>query len=179
MTTPDDALPSSPRHPSPLPHLVLESGWFRAHDAVVVKDVEIGEETSVWYGCVVRGDVARIRIGARTNLQDLTVVHPESGVDVDIGDDVTVGHRAILHGRSVGSGTLVGMGAILLAHSEIGEECIVAAGALVPERRKIARRSVVVGSPARVVRAVSDEEAAQLRRHAAHYIEIARGHVQD
>jgi carbonic anhydrase/acetyltransferase-like protein (isoleucine patch superfamily) len=148
--------------------------FYVATNATLVHDVKLGKDASVWYGCVVRGDVASITIGERTNLQDLTVVHPETGEPVTIGDDVTVGHRALLHMRTLGSGTLVGMGAILLAHSHIGKECIIGAGALVLEGRTIPDRSVVLGSPGKVVRQVTDAEAAHLREHARGYVETAR-----
>ena len=156
------------------PKLIERDGYYLATNATLVHDVRIGRDSSIWYGCVVRGDVASITIGERTNLQDLTVVHPETGEPVEIGDDVTVGHRAILHMRTLGSGTLVGMGAILLAHSHIGQGCIIGAGALVPEGRTIPDRSVVIGMPGRIVRQVSDEEAAGLKKHALGYVETAR-----
>jgi carbonic anhydrase/acetyltransferase-like protein (isoleucine patch superfamily) len=127
---------------------------------------------------VVRGDVARITIGEYTNLQDLTVVHPEHDEDVAIGDHVTVGHRALLHMRTLGDRCLVGMGAILLAHTHIGKECIIGAGALIPEGKVIPERSVVVGVPGRVVREVSDAEVEQLTRHAVTYAETARMHLR-
>lgn len=158
-------------------HLEDRGGFYVATSAAVLMDVTIGQGTSVWYGTVVRGDVASIRIGEGTNLQDLTVVHPEDDEDVEIGDHVTVGHRAILHMRTLGSGSLVGMGAILLAHSHIGKECIIGAGALVPEGRTIPDRSVVVGMPGRVVRQVTDEEAAQLKVHAKNYVKTALMHL--
>jgi carbonic anhydrase/acetyltransferase-like protein (isoleucine patch superfamily) len=151
-----------------------KGGFYVATSAAVIHDVRIGRDASIWYGCVVRGDVASITIGARTNIQDLTVVHPETGEPVMIGEDVTVGHRAILHMRTLGDRTLVGMGAILLAHSHIGRECIIGAGALIPEGRTIPDRSVVLGMPGRVVRQVTDEEAAQLERHALNYVETAK-----
>jgi carbonic anhydrase/acetyltransferase-like protein (isoleucine patch superfamily) len=158
--------------------LVERDGCYVATNAAVTHDVRIGRDSSIWYGCVVRGDVAPITIGARTNVQDLTVIHPETGDPVTIGDDVTVGHRALLHMRSIGSGTLVGMGAILLAHGRIGRECIIGAGALVPEGRVIPDRSVAIGMPARVVRQVSDEEAEHLRKHALTYVATARLHLE-
>jgi len=159
------------------PHLKKVEGYYLASNATVVKDVQIGAESSVWYGTVVRGDVASITIGEFTNLQDLTVVHPEHDEDVTIGSHVTVGHRAILHMVTLGSGTLVGMGAILMAHSHIGKECIIGAGALVPEGLEIPDRSLVVGLPAKIVRTVTDEEADHLRRHAIEYAETAKLHL--
>jgi carbonic anhydrase/acetyltransferase-like protein (isoleucine patch superfamily) len=163
-----------PAAAAPAFHLVERDGFFVATNAAVIHDVRVGRDSSIWYGCVVRGDVASITIGERTNLQDLTVVHPETGEPTTIGDDVTVGHRAILHMRTLGSGTLVGMGAILLAHSHIGKECIIGAGALVPEGRTIPDRSLVIGMPGKIVRQVTDDEAAHLIRHAANYVETAR-----
>ncbi len=148
--------------------------FFVASNAALIQQVTIGADSSIWYGCVVRGDVASITIGQRTNIQDLTMVHPEHDEPVVIGDDVTVGHNAILHMRTLGSGTLVGMGAILLAHSHVGKQCIIGAGALIPEGRTIPDRSVVIGMPGKIVRQVSDEEAAHLVEHAAGYIETAR-----
>lgn len=161
------------------PHLEDRGGYYVAHNATVCHDVQIGPGSSIWYGTVVRGDVASIRIGEFTNLQDLTVVHPEHGEDIEIGDHVTVGHRAILHMQTLGSGTLVGMGAILLAHSHIGKECIIGAGALIPEHRRIPDRSVLIGMPAKVVREVTDEEAAMLRAHAREYRETALLHLRE
>jgi carbonic anhydrase/acetyltransferase-like protein (isoleucine patch superfamily) len=149
-------------------------GHYVATNAALVHDVRIGRDSSIWYGCVVRGDVASITIGHSTNIQDLTVIHPETDEPVEIGDYVTVGHRALLHMRTLGSGTLVGMGAILLAHSHIGKECIIGAGALIPEGRTVPDRSVMIGMPARLVRQVSDQEAEQLRHHALTYVETAR-----
>lgn len=147
---------------------------YVASNAALIHDVRIGRDASIWYGCVIRGDVASITIGERTNIQDLTMIHPEHDEPVVIGDDVTVGHRAILHMRTLGSGTLVGMGAILLAHSHIGKECIIGAGALVPEGRTIPDRSVVIGMPGKIVRQVTDEEAAHFVKHAATYVETAK-----
>lgn len=160
------------------PCLVDAGGYYVASNATVVHDVRIGRESSVWYGTVVRGDVASITIGKYTNLQDLTVVHPETDEPIEIGDHVTVGHRAILHMQTLGTGCLVGMGAILLAHSHIGRECIIGAGALIPEGKQIPDRSVVVGMPGRIVRQVSDEEAARLLVHAERYAETAQQHLR-
>ena len=158
-------------------HLEDRGGFYVAQNASVTMDVQIGADSSIWYGCVVRGDVASIRIGRATNIQDLTMIHPEDDEDVRIGDEVTVGHRAILHMQTIGDGTLIGMGAILLAHTHIGRECIIGAGALIAEGKEIPDRSVVVGMPGRIVRAVTDEEAAHLRVHAQNYVRTARRHL--
>lgn len=170
------SVPDRPHASGPF-HLEDRGGYLVATNATVVKDVTIGKGSSVWYGCVVRGDVARITIGEYTNLQDLTVVHPEHDEDTEIGNHVTVGHRAILHMRTLGSGTLVGMGAILLAHSHIGENCIIGAGALIPEGKEIAPRSVLIGMPARLVREVTDEEVEHMHQHAVNYHRTALDHL--
>ncbi|MFO0984759.1 MAG: gamma carbonic anhydrase family protein [Planctomycetota bacterium] len=147
-----------------------------ACNATVVGRVDLSADVSVWYGCVLRGDDAAIRIGAFTNVQDLTVIHGDPGEDIDIGQHVTVGHRAMLHMRSIGDRALIGMGAILLARSVIGRECIIAAGALVPEGKVIPDRSVVVGVPGKIVRQVTDDEARGFVKHAEKYRHLAETH---
>jgi len=156
--------------------------WPRIHPeawlapgAVVIGDVEIGARSSVWFGTVVRGDVHHIRIGARSNLQDHCVVHVTRGLHpARIGDEVTVGHRATVHGCTVGDGALIGIGAIVLDGAEIGEEALVAAGALVPPGAVVPARRLVVGVPARVVRALRPDEVAGQRERALEYVETAR-----
>ncbi len=142
--------------------------------AVISGDVEIGEGSSVWFGTVVRGDVNHVRIGARTNLQDLTVVHVTGGTHPTvIGDDVTVGHRAVLHGCTVGERCLVGIGAIVLDGAVVGPDAMVGAGALVPPGMVVPPRMLVMGAPARVKRGLTDEEIAALRVSAARYVGYA------
>lgn len=139
--------------------------------AQVIGDVEIGEASSVWMNVVVRGDVHRIRIGCRTNLQDGTIVHVMRGTHATtIGNDVTVGHGVILHGCTVADRVLVGMGAILLNGVEIGEDSIVAAGTLLPEEMRVPPRSLVMGSPGKVRRALTDDEVASVRDYAERYV---------
>lgn len=151
---------------------------FVAENASLTGDVTLGSGSSVWFGCVLRGDDAPIVVGERTNLQDLTMVHADPGVPLTIGDLVTVGHRAVLHGRRIGSRCLIGMGAILLAGSVIGEGSIVGAGALVPEGREIPPGSLAVGVPARVVRRVTGEELRiGILEAAEGYVAKAREHV--
>jgi len=146
------------------------SAWI-APGAIVVGDVEIGPDSSVFFGCVLRGDVHAIRIGARTNVQDGTVVHVmHRTYPTRIGDDVTIGHGAIVHGCTIGNRVLIGMGAILLNGVEIGEGSIVAAGTLVPERTVVPPRSLVMGSPARVRRTLTDEEVASIQEYADNYV---------
>lgn len=148
---------------------------FLAPNATVVGDVDLGDEVSVWFGAVIRGDSGAVRIGARTNIQDLVTVHMTRDVSsTDIGEDVTVGHGAILHGCTVGDGCLIGMGAILLDNASIGAGSIVGAGALVRAGMVVPPRSLVVGSPAKVIREVTPEEAEKTHRGAAHYVENAR-----
>ncbi len=150
-----------------------------ASTAVVVGDVQLGRDASIWYGAVVRGDCARITIGPLTNVQDGAVVHADTGVPNDIGAAVTIGHGAVVHGRSVGDGTLIGIKAVVLGGARVGEGCLIAAGAIVKEHAVIPPRSLVAGVPGKIVRQLSEEEAAGLREHAAHYLQIAKGHLRD
>jgi carbonic anhydrase/acetyltransferase-like protein (isoleucine patch superfamily) len=138
--------------------------------AQVIGAVELGEDASVWMNTVVRGDVNRIRIGARTNLQDNCVLHVTARHPTVLAEDVTVGHSVTLHGCTIERLCLVGIGAIVLNGAVVGEESIVAAGALVPEGMAVPPRSVVMGSPAKVRRAVTDEERAGLREYARNYV---------
>jgi carbonic anhydrase/acetyltransferase-like protein (isoleucine patch superfamily) len=139
--------------------------------AQVIGDVEVGEDSSVWMNVVLRGDVNLIRIGRRTNIQDGTIVHVMRGTHpTRIGDEVTVGHGAVLHGCTVEDRVLVGMGAILLNGATIRSDSIVAAGALIPERMEIPPRSLVMGSPGKVLRALSDEDVLGIRDYAERYV---------
>ena len=139
--------------------------------AQVIGDVVIGEESSVWMNVVMRGDVNTIRVGARSNVQDLTCVHVMHDTHPTVvGDDVTIGHSATVHGCSIGNRVLIGMGAILLNGVEIGQDSIVAAGSLVPERTRIPARSLVMGSPAKVKRQLTDEEVASILEYSANYV---------
>jgi gamma-carbonic anhydrase len=152
-----------------------EGGVFVADTAVVIGDVTLGRDTSIWFGCLVRGDVHHIVIGAETNIQDLTVVHVTGGRHATaIGDRVTVGHRAILHGCTVEDRCLIGMGAIVLDGAVVERGAIVAAGALVPPGARIPAGMLAMGSPAKVVRAVTPEEDASIDDSAAKYVLLAR-----
>ena len=140
--------------------------------AQVIGDVEIGEESSVWMTVVIRGDVHRIRIGRRSNVQDGTVVHVMKDTHATtIGDDVTIGHAAVIHGCIVEDRCLIGMGAILLNGAHVGQGSIVAAGTLVVERMKIPPRSLVMGSPARLKRSLTDAEVAEIQMYADRYVQ--------
>jgi carbonic anhydrase/acetyltransferase-like protein (isoleucine patch superfamily) len=155
----------------------LANDVFVADTATVLGDVRLGEQASVWHGCVLRGDVGAIEVGARTNIQDLTVIHVTGGkFDTTVGADVTVGHRCMLHGCAIGDLVLVGMGAILLDGSVIERECLIGAGALVTPGMRIAEGSLAIGSPARVMRQLTDEEREHLRSSAAAYVELAARH---
>jgi len=151
----------------------IDESAFVAWNAEVEGDVELGEGASVWFGATVRGDVAPIRIGRLTNVQDSAVLHVDRGVSCTLGEAVTVGHGAIVHACTVGDRSLIGMGAIILDRAEIGADSIVGAGALVTQGKKFPPRSMILGSPAKVVRELSDEEVAGLRSHAEDYALLA------
>ena len=155
-------------------HPRIDASAWLAEDATVVGDVTLGPGASLWYGVVVRGDVNSIRIGARTNVQDLTVIHVTGGTHPTVlGDEVTVGHRAVLHGCTIHDRCLIGIGSVVLDGAEVGPEAMVGAGALVPPGMKVPPRTLVVGTPAKVKRALTEAEVAHLRESAAHYVEYA------
>ncbi len=144
---------------------------FVDESAQVIGDVEIGDESSVWMNVVIRGDVNTVRIGDRTNIQDGSVIHVMRGTHpTTIGNDVTVGHAAVLHGCTIHDRVLIGMGALLLNGAVIGEDSIVAAGSLVPEGKVFPPRSLLMGRPAVLKRAVTDAEIAGIRDYAQRYI---------
>jgi len=139
--------------------------------AQVIGDVAIGEESSVWMNVVIRGDVHRIRIGRRTNVQDGTIVHVMRGTHpTTIGDEVTIGHAALVHGCTIGCRVLVGMGAIVLNGVDVGDDCIIAAGTLLAEGSRVPARSLVMGSPGKVRRSLTDGEVASIRDYAGRYV---------
>lgn len=142
--------------------------WI-APNATVVGNVEIGDDASIWFGAVVRGDSDPIRIGRGCNIQDGAVLHADPGFPLTLGPDCTVGHLAMVHGCTVGQGSLIGIGAIILNGAKFGEECLIGAGALVPEGKTFAPRSLIVGSPGKVVRTLTDDDVADLRRTAQGY----------
>ena len=152
----------------------LESGAFAATNATLTGDVTLGEDVGVWFGCVLRGDDAPLTIGRRTNVQDLSMVHADTGVPNTIGAECTIGHRVVLHGARVGDRCLIGMGAILLGGSVIGDESLVAAGAVVKERFVVPRRSLVAGVPAKIVRELSDDEVRLIGESAEGYVRKIR-----
>lgn len=147
--------------------------FFVAADAVVTGDVVLGPGANVWFGCVLRGDLSRITLGPRANLQDGCVVHTDHDCPQTLEEGVVVGHRAVLHGARIGRDSLIGMGALLLSGCDIGPECVIAAGTLITERKRIPPRSVVMGVPGRVIREATDDEVRRTREIAAHYREMA------
>jgi carbonic anhydrase/acetyltransferase-like protein (isoleucine patch superfamily) len=157
---------------------VLGAGVFVAETAAVIGDVVIGDESSIWYGTVVRGDVMPIRIGARTSIQDNTVIHVTSDFSgTTIGDDCTVGHAAIIHACTVEDFCLIGMGSIILDGARIGRGSLVGAGALVTPGTDIPPGSLVIGSPAKVKRPLNEKEREQIRYGAEHYVELTRRYL--
>ena len=151
--------------------------YYVADNAIVTGDVVLSAGVNIWFGSTLRGDLARIALGPRVNLQDGCIVHTDSGCPQIIEEGVVVGHRAVLHGRVIGRDTLVGMGALLLSECEIGAECLIAAGTLITEKRRIPPRSVVMGVPGRVVREVNEEDLCRTHAIAAHYLELAQRYV--
>ena len=147
---------------------------FIASGAIVIGDVAIEAEASVWFNAVLRGDTEKLVIGAGANIQDGAICHADPGWPLIIGAGVTVGHRAILHGARIGDHTLIGMGAIVMNGAQIGSHCIVGAGSLITQRKVFPDNSLIMGSPARIVRAVTTDEIAMIRRTAANYVEKAR-----
>ena len=150
---------------------------YLAETAIVQGDVTLGAGVNIWHHCVVRGDVAPIRLGDRVNVQDGTILHCRSGVPLEIAPDVAIGHQAVVHCQSVGSRTLIGIRAVLLDDCEIGENCLIAAGALVPPRTVVPDGSVVMGIPGKVVRTIRPVEEEYVGRVLESYLELARAHA--
>ena len=147
---------------------------FIADDAQVIGKITLGEDSSVWFGTVLRGDNERISVGARTNIQEHCVLHTDMGYPIDIGEGCTIGHRAMLHGCTIGENSLIGIGAIVLNGAKIGKNCLVGAGALVTEGKSFPDGSLIIGSPARVARSLDEPAVAALRAAADHYVENAK-----
>jgi carbonic anhydrase/acetyltransferase-like protein (isoleucine patch superfamily) len=153
-------------------------GAFLAENVVVTGDVVLGAGCNLWFGTVVRGDVARVTLEDNVNVQDGCILHTDTGAPLTIGPGVVAGHAVVLHGSSVGADTLLGIGCRLLSGSEIGPECIIAAGSVVVEGAKIPPRSVVMGIPGKVVRQATIDEVAKTRAINARYLELARRYAE-
>ena len=149
---------------------------FVAPGAYVIGAVSLAEESSVWYGAVLRGDTEAIRIGARTNVQDGCVLHADPGYPTTIGYDCVVGHKAVVHGCEIGGGCLIGMSATILNGAKIGEGSIVAASALIPEGKEFPPRSLIIGAPAKRAKEVSEEQTQDIARGVRTYVERVIAH---
>ena len=150
---------------------------YIALTAYVGGDVTLGDECTVMHHVVIRGDVSAIRIGARCNIQDGTILHTNRGVDMEIAEEVSIGHRAVVHCRSVGRGTLIGIGSIVLDDCEIGAGCLIAAGAVLPPGTNVPAGKVVMGIPGRIVRDVSEKERVYFEEVTASYLHLGRLHA--
>ncbi|MGH8852383.1 MAG: gamma carbonic anhydrase family protein [Casimicrobiaceae bacterium] len=149
-------------------------GHYVAPNATVIGDVVLESESSVWFNVVIRGDNDTITVGARSNIQDGSVLHTDAGVPLTLGPSVSVGHLVMLHGCTIGEGSLIGIKAVILNGARVGRECLIGANTLVPEGRSIPDRSLVLGSPGKVVRTLDAAEVAKLRWIADHYVDNAR-----
>ena len=147
--------------------------WI-APNATVIGQVHLAKNASIWWNATVRGDTDCIRIGENTNIQDGSVLHTDEGIPMHIGANVTVGHLVMLHGCTVGDGSLIGIGSVILNRAIIGKNCIVGANTLIPEGKVFPDRVLIVGSPGKVVRELSDEDVARLEKSAEHYVDNAR-----
>lgn len=161
----------------PTDHPKLGRETYLAPSAVVAGSVTIGRQCTVMHHVVIRGDVSKITIGNRVNVQDGTVIHTDIGEDLTIGDDVVIGHRAVIHCSSIGSRTLIGIGAILLDGCVVGPECVIAAGAVLAPRTVVPPRTLVMGLPGRAVRPVTNEELAYVDLAIQNYIELGRRYL--
>ena len=152
---------------------------FVADSSEVIGDVLLGDESSIWFQCVLRGDINSIRIGERTNLQDGSIVHVDfEKYSVEVGDDVTIGHRATIHGCTIQTGSLIGMSATVLSGAEIHSGAIVAAGAVVREHQVVPKRTLVAGVPAKPIREVTDAELDSIINSARHYVDYAEKYLR-
>jgi carbonic anhydrase/acetyltransferase-like protein (isoleucine patch superfamily) len=152
---------------------LADSVWI-APNATVIGDVHLGRNVSIWWNATLRGDNDPITIGHDTNIQDGSTLHTDDGIPLLIGAGVTVGHMVTLHGCTIGDGCLVGMGAIVLNRAVVGRECLIGAGSVIPEGKEIPDRSLVIGTPGRVIRQLTDEDVARIRESTQHYLAHAR-----
>ena len=150
-----------------------DSAWV-ADSAQVIGQVKLGKDASIWFGTVLRGDSDLITVGEGSNIQDASVLHADAGVPLTVGCNVTVGHQVMLHGCTIGEESLIGIGAVVLNGAKIGKNCLVGAGSLVTEGKEFPDGSMILGSPAKVVKQLSAEQIEGLRRSARHYVENAQ-----
>jgi carbonic anhydrase/acetyltransferase-like protein (isoleucine patch superfamily) len=148
----------------------IAAGAWVADSADVLGAVALAENANVWFGAVIRGDTAYIKIGKNSNVQDGSVLHADEGVPLVVGDDVTIGHQVMLHGCTIGDGSLIGIQSVILNNAKIGKGCIVGAGSLVTEGKEFPDYSMIMGSPAKVVRQLDEATVAKLRMSAQHYV---------
>jgi len=158
---------------------ILDPSVWAAPSAVVIGNVSLAAHSSIWFNVTVRGDNDLITIGKRSNIQDGSVIHTDLGAPLTLGEGVTVGHKVMLHGCTVGDNSLIGMGSTILNHAEIGSNCIVGAGSLITEGKKFEDGLLIVGSPARVVRALKPEEIEMVKMSAQIYVDNAVRFAQD
>jgi len=152
----------------------IHESVYISENVSIIGDVEIGENSSVWFGAVIRGDVCNVKIGNNSNIQDNAVIHVNYNMPSIIGDFVTVGHSAIIHGATIGDFVIVGMGAIVLEGAKVGKNVIIAAGSLVPPRMEIPDGVMVMGLPAKIVRTLRDEEIEHIKKNALDYVELGK-----
>ena len=151
----------------------LAAGAWVADSAEVIGNVHLGENASIWFGAVLRGDNDTMTIGRNSNVQDLSMLHSDPGSPLTIGENVTIGHQVMLHGCTIGDNSLIGIQAVVLNNAKIGRNSIVGAGSVVTEGKEFPDNSLIFGSPAKVMRTISDEDAARLRHGSEHYVENA------
>lgn len=159
------------------PILPAEGRYWIAPDANVIGKVRLGEDASVWFGCTLRGDREWIVVGARSNVQERSILHTDPSFPLEIENDCTIGHGCILHGCTIGAGSLIGMGATILNGAKIGRNCLVGANALVTEGKVFPDGSLIIGAPARVARELSAEEIAKMSASPPHYVNNARAYA--
>ena len=156
----------------------IDDSAYLTESATVIGDVTIKANASVWYGVTIRGDTEAIVIGENSNIQEATVMHTDKGFPLTVGDNVTVGHQAMLHGCTIGDGSLIGIQAVVLNGAKIGRHCLVGAGALVTEGKEFPDNSLIIGSPAKAVRTLTEEQLAGLKKSAETYVERAKHYRQ-
>ena len=156
----------------------LADDVFVAPTASVVGDVKLGAGTNVWFGAVVRGDVNKVVVGKHTNIQDNATIHTMSDSPTEIGDHVTIGHNAVVHCSKVGNNCLIGMGSVLIGYSEIGDNCVIGANSFIPQHKKIPSGSLVYGNPAKLVRALRDDELEALKASTENYYKLGQGYAE-